>query len=105
MFEFLVLGRVCAPTASALASFSAGAESAMDKYLNMSTLSGWINDISIAKWIILSSVGIAFVLGLLYMIFLRIFAGLLVWIAIISYFAGIIVLGYFSYKKASDIQT
>lgn len=71
--------------------------------INSSTLTQWINDVTNAKNVIAGSVGIAFGIGLVYMIFLRFFAGLIVWIAIAAYFAGVIVLGYLSYKKSTDI--
>lgn len=98
------LSRVCIPTSSAYSSFSSGTESALNSYLDSSTLQNWINDINVSKGIIGASVGIAFGLGLVYMLLLRIFAGLLVWLAIIGYFAGIIILGILCYKKSTDIS-
>ena len=101
---FLVLGRVCAPSTASLSSFASGVSSSLNEYLDTSTLSGWINDINTARWIIAASVGIAFVLGLIYMVFLRIFAGVLVWLSILCYFVGIIYLGILFYYRYKDIN-
>lgn len=98
------LGKICMPSAAALKTFSSTATDAINSLVNSSTLTQWLNDISSARYVIAISVGIAFGLGFAYMIFLRLFAGLLVWCAIILYFAAIIVLGYLSYKKSTDIK-
>ncbi|KAL4485812.1 hypothetical protein ABPG72_012352 [Tetrahymena utriculariae] len=100
----LFLKKICFPSASAISSFDPSSASQIQSLINSSTLTNWINDISNAKNVIAGSVGIAFGIGLIYMIFLRFFAGLIVWIAILAYFAGIIILGYLSYKKSTDIK-
>lgn len=48
--------------------------------------------------------GIAFVLGLIYMCFVRVFSGIIVWLVIILYFAITAVLTYFVYSKYKDTK-
>jgi hypothetical protein len=38
------------------------------------------------------------------MLFLRIFAGFIIWTCILAYFVGIIGLGYYSYIKSTEIK-
>lgn len=51
------------------------------------------------------SVGIVFALGVVYMLFVRLFSGIIVWLCILAYFVVIIILGIFLYLKAKDIKT
>ncbi len=46
---------------------------------------------------ILSAAAVALVVGLIYMLFLRCFAGLIVFIAIVAYLVALVVLGYYFY--------
>jgi hypothetical protein len=39
------------------------------------------------------------------MLFLRCFAGIIVWICIVAYLVGICGLGYYSYQKYDEIKT
>lgn len=73
--------------------------------LNMGTLEKWLNDIKSTWEIILASVGFALVVGFVYMLVLRCFAGILTWIAIVVYHLALILLGYFFYRKAIDTFT
>lgn len=54
------------------------------------------------KWIIIGSIGIAFLLAFLYMIFVRIFAGPIIWITMLFALICLLGLTYFSYKYADD---
>jgi len=57
-------------------------------------------DIVQAWPIIAVSVGIVFVLGCVYMLFTRMFAGLIIWSCIVLYFIALILLGYFLYDES-----
>jgi len=63
--------------------------------LVVDTATEWVNDVKNARWIILGSVGIALVLGFLYMLFIYLFAGIIVWLVILLYFIIIAALAYF----------
>lgn len=54
-----------------------------------------MNDLKVAYPVILGSFFLAFILGLIYMLFVRYFAGLIVWIAIIGYFVVVLLLAIF----------
>lgn len=68
----------------------------------MGTLEKWLNDIKATWEILLASVGIALIVGFVYMLILRCFAGILTWIAIIAYHICLILIGIFFYQKAVD---
>ena len=65
----------------------------------MDKLSVWTEDLSTTSTMIYASFGIAFVLGILYMLFTRVFAGVLVWLSILLYFIGIGVLTWLCYDR------
>lgn len=60
------------------------------------------SDMKDAWWVILSCVLVALVVGLAYMCLLRLFAGLLVFITIVAYLVGLIVLGSLVMTKSTD---
>lgn len=70
--------------------------------LNMGILEKWLNDLNATWEIILASAGIALVIGFVYMFALRLFAGILTWIAILVYHLSLVVIGIFFYRKAVD---
>lgn len=84
-------------------SFTSESKDALNSVVNMDTLTQWFNDVSIAWPIIAASLGIAFALGVFYMLFIRIFSGVIVWLIIILYFAALIILGWLFYDKADEI--
>lgn len=53
---------------------------------------------------IAGSVGFAVLIGLIYMVFLRFFSGLIVWIVIAAYIILMAVLGYIAYLKFKTIE-
>lgn len=91
-------GRVCLPSLTkyaSLSSFSSSVTStlgAMDKYTS---------DLITTRWVILGSMGIALVVGFIYLLLLRVFAGVIVFITIISYLVGLVVGGYLFYLKGT----
>lgn len=64
-----------------------------------------MNDLSVTYPVILGSVGIAFVIGLIYLLLLRICSGLIVWAFIIGMFIGELALAYMFYNKSLTAQT
>lgn len=50
----------------------------------------WVADVRLTYKIIFASAGIAFAIGLFYMLIMRYFAGLLTWTAIFLYFVGVV---------------
>jgi ABC-type thiamin/hydroxymethylpyrimidine transport system permease subunit len=72
-------------------------------------MSQWLQDLDTASGMIAGSFFIAFFFGyayetisyrLLYMVLVRYFSGLIVWISIIGYFIGLIILASFCYDKS-----
>lgn len=94
------MSRICFPGDDLIGSVG-GISSSLSTTLNISMLQSWFDDLFKAWHVIAASVGIVFVLGILYMLFTRIFAGVIIWICIILYFAVIIALGYFVFDKGT----
>lgn len=68
-------------------------------------MTAWVSDLNTAKYMILGSFFIAFVLGLIYMVLVRYLAGIIVWISILLYFVALIILGAYCYKKSKQYET
>lgn len=64
-----------------------------------------MSDLKTAWATILGSVGIAFVVAMLYMVLLRYFSGLLTWLSIIAYFACLLALAALILNKGEDKVT
>lgn len=64
-----------------------------------------MNDMVVAAPMIGGSIGFALLFGFIYMLFLYIFAGIIVWICIILYVVALVCLTLFSYMKYDDIKT
>lgn len=58
-----------------------------------------MNDVDKGMNIIYASFPIVFVLGLVYMLFVRIFSGIIVWLIILLYFILLGILGIWMYQK------
>jgi hypothetical protein len=63
-------------------------------------MTAWVSDLDTAKYMILGSFFIAFFLGLFYMIFVRYFAGLIVWLSILVYFVALAILAAYLYDRS-----
>ncbi|EGR28329.1 solute carrier family 44 protein member 2, putative [Ichthyophthirius multifiliis] len=100
-----LLNRICIPSNEIFDLMGKQTTEMFKEIVSLDTLTQWINDIQSASHVIAASLGIAFGLGLSYMLFLRCFAGFLVWICILIYLAAICGLGYYSYKKYDKIKT
>lgn len=59
----------------------------LNSYVNNEKIQKWVDGVYNAKYIILASFFIAFVIGLIYMMVVRYFAGIIVWITIIVFIA------------------
>jgi hypothetical protein len=91
------LKRFCLPQ---VADFS----SATKAIFNSEVLEQWVSDIRETWPVILASMGVAFLIGVVYMIFLRFCSGVLTWTAIICFIAGMAGLGYIFYKKSKTTE-
>lgn len=97
------MGRVCFPGSDVLNTAS-NLSSSLSEAINMDKLSEYLDDLDKGKYIVLASLGIAFVIGLVYMLFVRVFAKIIVWIVILIYIALMAVLTYFCYNKYDEIK-
>jgi solute carrier family 44 protein 1 (choline transporter-like protein)/choline transporter-like protein 2/4/5 len=65
----------------------------------MDTLSVWVEDLRTTSDAIYYSFLIAFLLGIVYLLFTRVFAGVIVWVSIILFFVAISLLTYLCWTK------
>lgn len=93
-----LLGRICFPGAKIIDSV-ANLAKRITSIIDMDKVNEYLDDLDKGKWILVISVGIVFVLGILYMLFVRIFSGIIVWLIIALYFILMAVLTYFIYDK------
>jgi hypothetical protein len=92
--------RLCIPTKAVTQ-----ASTATSALFSSDLLEQWVSDIRTTWPVIAASIGIAFVIGFIYMIFLRYCSGVLTWLAIIAFIAGTGVLGWRFYQKAKTTET
>jgi len=93
------LNRLCIPTAAV-----DGASDASGEILNAAIFQKWITDIKSTWQVIAVSVGVAFIIGLVYMILMKYCSGVLTWIAILAFIVGTAILGWRFYQTAKDLQ-
>jgi len=91
--------RICVPTEAATQ-----ASAATNTILNANMLEEWISDIKTTWQVIAVSVGVAFVIGLVYMVLMRYCSGVLTWLAIIAFIVGSAILGWRFYDAAKKLQ-
>jgi len=95
--------RFCVPT---LGQDTSGAfSSASSTLFNSDMLEQWISDIRQTWQVLVASFGVAFLLGLVYMVLLKYCSGVLTWAAILAFIGGTAVLGWQFYQKAEDGET
>lgn len=92
-----VLDRMCWPGSDIFAILTDTLEASLDSLIGSDYLADWFADIAISYPVIGGSVGIALLVGLVYMLFVYIFSGIIVWICILVFFVLIICLGVFCY--------
>jgi len=67
-------------------------------------LEQWISDIQQTWPVIAVSIGVAFIIGFVYMVFLRYFSGILTWLAILTFIAGTAILGWRFYQQGKKSE-
>jgi len=92
-------GRYCAPVQ--LMDYS---KDALASLSDNDQLDQWFSDVKTAWPVIAVSVGVAFVIGFIYLILLRCCSGVLTWLAIFGFIAGTAVLGWRFYQNAKDAE-
>lgn len=83
-----------------LFGFVEGLASGITSSINMDQLTSWMNDLDKGRNIVYASFLIVFVLGGLYMIFVRIFSGVIVWLCIVLFFILLAMLGIYVHVKS-----
>jgi len=78
--------------------------SATSTVFDSDMLEQWISDIRNTWQVLVCSFGVAFALGLVYMVLLKYCSGVLTWSAILAFIGGTAVLGWQFYEKAQTSQ-
>lgn len=104
----LVLNKYCIPDVTTLENAANDTIQNFTKTFyekfNVDKLSDYIMDLIKVYPVMLISIGVAFVTGIIYMIFLRCFAGLIIWFSILGV-AGILGGGgYWAYATRNNYQ-
>lgn len=76
----------------------------LNSYVNNEKIQKWVDGVYNAKYIILAAFFIAFVIGLVYMVVVRYFAGILVWITIILFVALEIALAAYCLNRSEQYK-
>lgn len=63
-----------------------------------------MNDVDKGANIIYASFAIVFLLGIVYMLFVRIFSGVIVWVIILLFFIILALLGIYIHSKSLEIE-
>ena len=63
-----------------------------------------MNDVDKGANIIYASFDIVFLLGIVYMLFVRIFSGVIVWVIILLFFIILALLGIYIHSKSLEIE-
>ena len=71
-------------------------------FFSVDRLSTWISDLYVTRWAIAGSLAWSFVVAMLYLIFLRLCAGFLVFLIIIIILAGLLILAAYFKITSSD---
>jgi hypothetical protein len=98
--------RLCLPDLSAVtdaAAYTALFGSVSSTILDSDVLENWVSDIRETWPVIAVSIGVAFIIGFVYMILLRYCSGVLTWLAIIAFIAGMGILGWRFYASAVEL--
>jgi len=100
------LNRFCLPSSSTVNTvFSSIISKVSDQVDSLDDLENWISDLRTCWGVIAGMIGLAFVLGFIYMIFVRYCAGIFTWISILGCIVLFAVLGALLYKNASDLTS
>lgn len=63
-----------------------------------------MNDVDKGLAIIYASFAIVFVLGIIYMLFVRVFSGVIVWVIILLYFLLLALLGIYVHTRSLEVD-
>lgn len=100
----VVLNRICIPSGDVVDALGEEFEAVLEEYGASGEMNQILADLSIGWTGIAYSVGVAVGVGLVYMGFLYVFAGVIVWIVIVAYLALLGYLGYLFYNQSVEIQ-
>ena len=65
----------------------------------------FVNDIMNSYLIILASIGVALIVGFIYLCLLKCIAGIIVFVSIVAYLIGLAIMGYFVYLKGTIVDS
>lgn len=99
-----LMNRVCMPGAE-LYGFVEVLAAGVTSSINMKQLTSWMNDLDKGRNIVYISFLIVFALGAVYMLFVRLFSGVIVWLCILIFFVLLGMLGIYVHLKSRDIET
>lgn len=100
------INRYCLPSSTTInQGFSAATSSVSDSVNSVDDLENWIADLRTSWGCIAGMVGLAFILGFIYMIFVRYCSGVFTWISILGCIIFFAVLGALLYKNANDLTS
>ena len=71
-------------------------------FFSVDRLSTWISDLYVTRWAIVGSLAWSFIVAMLYLVFLRLCAGLLVFLVIIIVLAGLVILAAYFKITSTD---
>lgn len=97
-----VLDKICIPSGDIVSALGEEFEAAFASAGGNSATGDIMADLNIGYPVVFGSIGIALVVGLIYMGFLMIFAGVIVWIMVAIYFA---LIGYITYMFYASWNT
>jgi len=99
----VLLDRMCFPTGEMITSFGDSFKAALESSGASGTVNTILTDVFTGIPVIGGSVGIALLIGLIYMGFLYVFAGVIVWMVIVAFFGLVSYLAYIYYTKWQEI--
>jgi hypothetical protein len=71
----------------------------------LGTMQKYFADLVTAWWVVLSCVGAALVIGLIYMLLIRLAAGCIVFVTIMAFLGALGALGYLFYTKGQTVTS
>ena len=96
---------ICLPDVAKLAKEASSASAALQGMIDQVMGVGQIvsDDLKNAGWVVGVCILVALFVGLFYMCFLRVFAGLLVFITIVAYLLGLVALGSMMMAESKEL--
>jgi hypothetical protein len=99
------LGRYCIPDSEALRNASVATFYAyFEEYFDVSKITGYVSDIFAVWYVLVISVGVAFILGFIYMILLRFCASLMIFVSLVGILLALGGGGAWLYFMKSDFD-